>query len=94
MLAIEITNKLEPGTPLAAAAVVYILYIMSGFMGPTTGGDFLSIASFPTKDACETARTALAADVKQSSSRDKLPVCISTTDLDAFAEKVATPYIK
>ena len=79
---------------MAAATIVYFLYILSGFMSSTSGGEFISVASFPTQEACEATRTSFATQLKAAKSNDKLAVCISSTDLDNFAEKVATPYIK
>ena len=78
---------------MAAATIVYLLYIISGFSGPTTGGDLTLVASYPTKEACEAARDPLDSQIKQTE-KSKIVICVSNTDLDEFVIKAASPYIK
>ncbi len=77
---------------MAATTIVYLLYILSGFSGPTTGGNLILVASYPTKEACETVRGPLDTQVKQTD-KTKIVICVSNTDLDEFVIKAATPYI-
>lgn len=77
----------------ATATVVYFLYILSGFMDPTSGGDLFKVATFQTQAACDADQAALEAQLKAEQSNDKIDICISSADLNAFLEKAAGPYI-